>query len=145
MLRPVVRPGDEPVQRHREPRSNFAHVLLPLSLGAGLKLPPTLPGWYLLDAPAVAVGVPEEDAPDQVEVFVFAGRTVRALVEDLDLAHVHAPLHQTGAGDAHVCDDQEHTVEVAGLCDDGSPTQVEMEQEDPGGVNWTRRTSSLIV
>src|ERR687898_167423 len=82
-------------------------------------------GGYLLDAPAVAVGVPEEDAPNQVEVLAFAGRPVGAVVEDLDLAHLYAPLDQIGAGGAHVRDDQENAVEVAGLRSDGSPTQVD--------------------
>src|SRR5918993_22365 len=82
-------------------------------------------GGYLLDAPAVAVGVPEEDAPNQVEVLAFAGRPVGAVVEDLDLAHVYAPLYQIGAGGAHVRDDQENAVEIAGLRGDGAPTQVD--------------------
>src|SRR5919202_3409054 len=48
----IVRPGDEPIQRHRKPRSYFAHVYSPFDILL-------VTGRYLLHTPAVAVRVAE--------------------------------------------------------------------------------------
>src|SRR5215208_5684535 len=81
-------------------------------------------GRYLLDTPAVAVRIAEEDAPDVVEVFPLLSRTVSALVEDLEITDIHAPLHQLGTCGPHVPDHQEHAIYGARFHGDGARSQM---------------------
>src|SRR5215211_1420954 len=115
VLRPIVRPGDKPVERHRESRSYFAHVYTPF-LAAG---------WYLLHTPAVAVRVAEEDAPHVIQGFASAGRAVCTFIEDQYLADLHASFGKVGAGGEHIRDDQERAIYGAGLHFCGTRSQVD--------------------
>jgi hypothetical protein len=84
----------------------------------------------LLDGPAVAVGVGEEHEPAPGEV--------------LDLADLDPARRGAGAGGLDVGDDQLQAgpPTPAGV---GEPGPRAIEQAEPGGVSWTKRSSSLTL
>ena len=72
-----------------------------------------------------------------------------ALVVDLNLAHVHAPLDQLGTRSRQVGDDELQVLEepagISTLPVDGRTVPMAIEQAEPGGVSCTRRSSALIT
>ena len=98
-------------------------------LGRALATRAGRPVGQLLERPAVAVGVGEEDEPAPLHL--------------VDLAHRDAATRQLGAYGVGVRDHHLHVVERPGSMR-VSPLPKAIEQAEPGGVIWTNRTSSLI-
>jgi hypothetical protein len=85
-------------------------------------------GGYLLDGPAVAVGIAEEDelAPREL----------------LHIADFDAALDELGARGVETVICMPWTEPGAASV---TPLPMAIEQADPGGVSWTKRISSLTA
>jgi len=57
---------------------------------------------YLLNAPAIAVRIAEEDKTDVIQVVSFSAWATGTPVVHLYLARIHVPLDETGARSTHV-------------------------------------------
>ena len=71
-------------------------------------------GRYLLNNPAVAVRITEEDATNQIEIVPFKARAIRTIVEDLDLTHLDTLIDEMGVRRTYVGDYQEQALDGAG-------------------------------